>query len=68
MLLELIFNILLNNVTHARTDARTQDIASPWAPVGAKNIKLNISFSQLALAKIIKPSKKEKELSNVEYL
>ena len=32
MLLELIFNVLLNNVPHGRT----HNIASPWAPVGAK--------------------------------
>ena len=26
-------------MTHARTDARTDNIPSPWAPVGAKNTK-----------------------------
>ena len=43
MLLELIFNVLLRNVTHARI----HDIASTWAPVGAKNWH---PILQLALA------------------
>ena len=44
MLLELIFNDNLNNITHARTDARTHKIPSSRAPVGAKN---NLSCSDL---------------------
>ena len=40
MLPELIFNVLLNNVT----DARTHDIASPWAPVGAKKCCQNRNY------------------------
>ena len=35
LLLELIFNVLLNNIL---TDGRTHDIPAPWAPVGAKKI------------------------------
>ena len=45
MLLQLIFNVLLNNVMDARTDgrthARTHNIASPWAPVRAKKQEQN---------------------------
>ena len=42
MLLELI--IWGKWHTHARTDARTHDIASPWAPVGAKNNYIDIYY------------------------
>ena len=34
MLLELIFNVLLRNVT----DGRTDDIASPWAPCRSQKV------------------------------
>ena len=37
MLLELIFSALLNNIPDGRTDARTDNIPSSRAPVGAKN-------------------------------
>ena len=37
MLLELIFNDLLNNIPHGRTHARMDKIPSSRAPVGAKN-------------------------------
>ena len=43
LLLRLEISLLKNSLfeerdarTHGRTDARTHDIASPWAPVGAK--------------------------------
>ena len=36
MLLELIFTVILQNITDRRTDARTHKIPSSWAPVGAK--------------------------------
>ena len=38
MLLELIFTVILNNITHARTHGRTHEIPSSRAPVGAKKI------------------------------
>ena len=39
MLLQLIFTVILNNITHARTHARTHKIPSSRAPVGAKNME-----------------------------
>ena len=42
MLLELIFTVILNNITNAHTHTRTYKIPSPRAPVGAKNKKYSL--------------------------
>ena len=59
MLLELIFNALLNNIP----DARTDNIPSSRAPVGAKNPTIiDIASTSFNLGRALTPTSKTNSL------